>query len=80
MGMGALLWYCGAGGVAGLTFPALHPLLVGMSMLALLPVAAVAKMMVDPKSHNLWPVEFATYAVISLAPAVGAAAARKRRR
>jgi hypothetical protein len=45
-------------------------------MLTLLPVAAVAEMMVDPKSHNLWPLEFAISAVISLVPAAGAAVGR----
>ena len=56
---GALVWLFVAGGVAGLIFRSLNP------------------MMVDPTSHNLWPLEFAMYAVISLAPAAGAAAGRK---
>jgi hypothetical protein len=74
---GALVWLFVAGGAAGLVFRSLPAVVVGMSMLALLPVAAVAEMMADPKSHNLWPLEFAMYAVISLAPAAGAAAGRK---
>jgi len=74
---GALVWLFVAGGVAGLIFRSLNPMVVGLSMLALLPVAAVAEMMGDPTSHNLWPLEFAMYAVISLAPAAGAAAGRK---
>lgn len=63
-------------GVAGLIFRSLPAVVVGISMLALLPVAAVAEMMADPTSHNLWPLEFAMYAVISLAPAAGAALGR----
>jgi hypothetical protein len=77
MSKGALLWLFVAGGAAGLAFRSLPAIVVGPSMLALLPVAAVAEMMVDPTSHNLWPLEFAMYAVISLVPAAGAAAGRK---
>ena len=74
---GALVWLFLAGGAAGLIFRSLNPFVVGMAMLALLPVAAVAEMMADPTSHNLWPLEFAMYALISLVPTAGAAAGRK---
>lgn len=73
---GALVWLFVAGGVAGLLFRALPAVVVGMSMLALLPVAAFAEMMADPASHNLWPLEFVMYALIALAPATGAALGR----
>ena len=36
----------------------------------------MAEIMVDGGSHNLWPLEFVMYAMIALAPAVGAAAVR----
>jgi hypothetical protein len=76
MSAARLVWLGVVGGVAGLVFRALPPLVVGMSMLSLIPVSVMAEIMVDGGSHNLWPLEFVMYAMIALAPAVGAAAGR----
>jgi hypothetical protein len=66
-----------AGAAAGAIFKTLNKWLVGFSMLAALPLASIAEMLVDPTSHNLWPLEFAMYGVVMLAPTAGVAAARK---
>ena len=49
-----------------------RPWLWGMATMALYPVWAVVEMTLDPKSHNLWPLEFICYAVESLVAVVGA--------
>ena len=36
-----------------------------------LPVVAVAEMLVDATSHNLWPMEFVIYALLSVVPISG---------
>jgi hypothetical protein len=33
-----------------------------------LPVVAIADMLVDPTSHNLFPIEFALYAIFAIVP------------
>jgi integral membrane sensor domain MASE1 len=38
----------------------------------LLPIFAVAEIMVSSTSHNLWPLEFAIYGFVSLSAIVGA--------
>ena len=48
-----------------------HPFLLGVATIALLPIAAVAEMIVSPTSHNLWPLEFAIYGFVSLSAVVG---------
>jgi hypothetical protein len=50
-----------------------RPLLGGLASVALLPVATFVEVLIDPTSHNLWPLEFVMYLVLSL-PAIGAAA------
>jgi integral membrane sensor domain MASE1 len=49
-----------------------HPFLLGLATLALLPLLAVAEMVVSPTSHNLWPLEFAIYGFVSLSAVLGA--------
>jgi integral membrane sensor domain MASE1 len=49
-----------------------HPFLLGLATLALLPLLAIAEMVVSPTSHNLWPLEFAIYGFISLSAILGA--------
>jgi hypothetical protein len=49
-----------------------HPFLLGVATIALLPIAAVAEMIVSPTSHNLWPLEFAIYGFVSLSAVAGA--------
>lgn len=49
-----------------------HPFLLGVTTMALLPLLAIAEMVVAPTSHNLWPLEFAMYGFISLSAVLGA--------
>src|SRR6476620_8943193 len=49
-----------------------HPLLVGIATVSLLPILAIAEMSVSQTTHNLWPLEFMIYALISLCPIAGA--------
>lgn len=49
-----------------------HPLLLGACTMALFPILAFAEMLSDHTSHNLFPIEFILYAVISLAAVAGA--------
>ena len=49
-----------------------HPLLLGLATLSLLPIFAIAEIMVSSTSHNLWPLEFAIYGFVSLSAIVGA--------
>jgi hypothetical protein len=53
-----------------------HPLLLGMATVALLPILAIAEMSVSSTTHNLWPLEFIIYGVISLCAVAGAFAGR----
>jgi hypothetical protein len=53
---------------------------VGWGTVALLPLAALAEMIVSPKSHNAWPIEFALYGVVGLSAVGGAAVGRLVRR
>jgi hypothetical protein len=46
--------------------------LVGIGTVAALPIMAAADILVDPTSHNLWPIEFVMYAVASLPGLLGA--------
>jgi hypothetical protein len=56
------------------------PFLLGITTVALLPVSAIAEMIVSPTSHNLWPLEFAIYGLVSLSAIVGAFLGRFVRR
>ncbi|MCX6858241.1 MAG: hypothetical protein NTV80_25445 [Verrucomicrobia bacterium] len=49
-----------------------HPFLLGLATLVSLPLLAIAEMVVSPTSHNLWPLEFAIYGLISLSAVLGA--------
>jgi hypothetical protein len=49
-----------------------HPLLLGVATVALLPILAIAEMCVSSTTHNLWPLEFIIYGVISLCGVAGA--------
>ncbi|HKC03685.1 MAG TPA: hypothetical protein VKC17_10325 [Sphingomicrobium sp.] len=60
-----------AGLLAGGADAAVRALRFGVLTIALLPVAAVIQMAGDPTSHNLWPIEFVIYLVVSLVPACG---------
>lgn len=49
-----------------------HPFFLGIATVALLPIAAIAEMIVSSTSHNLWPLEFAIYGFVSLSSVAGA--------
>ena len=53
-----------------------HPLLLGIATVALLPILAIAEMSVSSTTHNLWPLEFMIYGLISLCAVAGAFAGR----
>ncbi len=59
---GVLLGFLGRG----------HPFLLGIATMALLPCLAIAEIIASPVSHNLWPLEFALYGLISLSAVFGA--------
>jgi hypothetical protein len=54
--------------------------LLGAAAISPLPIAALAEMIKDPTSHNLFPIEFAFYAVYGLFVAFGAFASHRLRR
>jgi hypothetical protein len=60
-----------AGLIAGRADRAVRAIGFGVLTIVLLPVAAVIQMVGDPTSHNLWPIEFVIYLVVSLVPACG---------
>jgi hypothetical protein len=45
-------------------------LILGSSTALLFPLAAVLEIAADPRSHNLWPIEFVLYVVLIAGPAV----------
>jgi hypothetical protein len=51
--------------VLGLIF-SIQPVLLGMFSMAAMPVFSILEMIVDPNSHNLFPIEFIIYAVVSM--------------
>ncbi|MFO1091029.1 MAG: hypothetical protein U1E46_15755 [Hyphomicrobiales bacterium] len=57
-------------------FDARRPWLMGLSTMALFVLAAIVEMQRDPTSHNLWPFEFAAYAVFALPAVAGVWVAR----
>jgi hypothetical protein len=63
-----------SGGVVGALFGR-HPwraFLLGLATMTAFPFFAVAEMIVDPTSHNLWPIEFLIYFVLGLIAGAGA--------
>jgi len=55
-------------------------LLLGGAAVILLPLAALAEMVADPTSHNLWALEFMFYAFYGAITATGAALAHRASR
>jgi hypothetical protein len=45
---------------------------LGLATMALFPLSAIAEMFVDGTSHNLWPLEFIIYGVLSIPAMIGA--------
>jgi hypothetical protein len=78
-GLPQLLLLPAAGVVLGLV-SASRAWLLGAAAIALLPLAAVAEMIKDPSSHNLFPIEFAFYAFYGLLVSGGVFAIRRVRR
>ena len=76
---GSFVLLAGAGFIVALLGPA-HPLLVGLSTMALFPLISIADMVVDPTSHNLFPFEWAMYALLTLPGVAGAFAGRRFKR
>ncbi|HWL94554.1 MAG TPA: hypothetical protein VNT79_13610, partial [Phycisphaerae bacterium] len=69
--------------ISGLILGALcpkHPVRLGLCTMAAFPLLAFAEMVTDSTSHNLWPIEFVMYGVMSLAAVCGAYIARSARR
>jgi hypothetical protein len=60
-----LLLLMGIGFVSGLIVPE-RSWLGGVSAMALLPAAAIFEMLRDPTSHNLFPLEFLMYGILTL--------------
>jgi hypothetical protein len=56
--------------------------LLGATNIVIFPIAAVAELILYPRSHNLWPIELLLYALLSIPSIVGAwvGAKFKRRR
>ena len=50
----------------------LHPLVFGFATMAAFPFLVFAEIAQNPFSHNLWPIEFAVYVVVSLFAVGGA--------
>ena len=40
--------------------------------MVLFPIASIAEMILYPTSHNLWPLEFFVYGILSIPAVVGA--------
>lgn len=50
----------------------------GLAVVAALPIAALAEMIVDPTSHNLWPIEFSlSYGFLALLGMLGASLGKR---
>jgi hypothetical protein len=76
LGIWQLVFFVGVGIVLGLAFPNRAAALGGAAIVAL-PLAAIAEMVVDPTSHNLWPFEFLFDAFYGALVAVGVVVARR---
>jgi hypothetical protein len=69
--------------VAGLTVGAFRrapSLLIGLSSMGLFPLASVAEMVADPKSHNLFPIEWFLYGLATIPAIAGSTLGHRLRR
>lgn len=73
LGLWQLVLLFVVGLLLGLLFLKQRAPFLGALAVAALPLAAVAEMVADPTSHNLWPVEFMFYAFYGAIVATGAA-------
>ena len=60
-----------SGGIVGYLKPEKWGLL-GFSTIVLFPLASIAEMILYPTTHNLWPLEFFVYCMLSIPALVGA--------
>ena len=44
----------------------------GLATMAFFPILAIIEMIADPYSHNLWPIEFVVYGILSIPAVLGA--------
>ncbi len=77
-GLAQILFLFAAGALLGLVSSS-RAWRLGLAAIALLPLAAIAEMLVDPTSHSLWPFEFAIYAVLGLVVTLGVFSVRRLR-
>src|SRR5262245_45783500 len=66
----SLLFLVGFGLVAGLIAPQ-HYWLNGVATMALLPIVAIAEVLMDPKSHNLLGIELVMYGIFTIPAIIG---------
>lgn len=79
LGFASILFLLVLGFLLGL-IDKVPPILLGPATLALFPLAAVAEVLVDPTSHNLFPIECMLYVVLSIPATIGAFLGRWFRR
>ena len=60
-----------SGGIVGYLKPEKWGLL-GFSTIVLFPIASITEMILCPTTHNLWPIEFFVYCILSIPALVGA--------
>ncbi|MBV6499216.1 MAG: hypothetical protein CJBNEKGG_01667 [Prosthecobacter sp.] len=75
----SLLFLLLSGFLGGLTFPR-NAWIIGPATMAAFPVIALAEVILDPKTHNLLPLEFIIYGLMALPGLLGALGGRALRR
>ncbi len=53
---------------------------LGFATVIFFPIAAISEMILYPNTHNLWPLEFLVYGILSIPPLIGALIASKLRK
>jgi hypothetical protein len=66
-----------SGCAVGIVWSWPRPLAIGLCTVAALPLVALAEMVSDPTSHNLWPFEFVIYGFMAAPGFVGAYLGRR---
>lgn len=78
VGRGQLVLLFIVGMILGL-LSKIRPVILGGAAISLLPLAAIAEMAVDSKSHNLFPLEFMVYGFYGCIVAIGVLIAQRIR-
>ena len=73
----SLVLLMASGFAVGNVWPGSRPLAIGLWTIAALPLVALAEMVSDPTSHNLWPFELVIYGLMAAPGFVGAYFARR---